>query len=209
MDVDGGAASGARHGGRHGARIGPNAITRVADALGEQLGAARRAELFGCAGLDRYLLAPPAHMVDESEVTRLHQVLHQQLPPLQARGIGRDAGARTGAYLLQNRIPQPVQAVLRVLPPAAASRLLVRAIRRHAWTFSGSAALRVRAERPVRFTVSDCPLCRATRAAAPCCDYYAACFEQLFRALVHANARVTETACAAAGDDACRFEVHW
>ncbi|WP_235823343.1 4-vinyl reductase [Azohydromonas sediminis] len=43
----------------------------------------------------------------------------------------------------------------------------------------------------------------------PACDFYAATFERLFRALVHPRASVAETACEACGDDACRFEVRW
>ncbi len=42
-------------------------------------------------------------------------------------------------------------------------------------------------------------------ATAPLCDYYAATFERLFRALVHPRAVVVETACEACGADACRW----
>jgi divinyl protochlorophyllide a 8-vinyl-reductase len=49
----------------------------------------------------------------------------------------------------------------------------------------------------------------APEAEAPVCDYFAATFERLFRALVHADARVREVECAATGAPACVFEVGW
>jgi divinyl protochlorophyllide a 8-vinyl-reductase len=55
----------------------------------------------------------------------------------------------------------------------------------------------------------DCPICRGARSAAPLCDCYGATFERLFQVLVHAHARCIETACIAAGDPACRFELDW
>jgi len=49
----------------------------------------------------------------------------------------------------------------------------------------------------------------AATLAEPGCDFYAATFERLFRVLVHADARVVETACEACGAAECRFEVRW
>jgi divinyl protochlorophyllide a 8-vinyl-reductase len=181
----------------------------MGEALCAELGSAPTAALFGRAGIEVYLRDPPQHMVDETQVTRLHAVLNAQLAPDQARRIGRDAGARTGTYLLENRIPRPVQRLLRILPAPLASRLLVAAIGRHAWTFAGTARFRAHGARPVWFRLDACPLCRGAVASTPCCDFYAGCFERLFRALVAPTARVTETACAAAGAPACRFEVLW
>jgi len=48
------------------ARIGPNAITRVAEALNARFGSA--VDVFADAGLAHYLAAPPEQMVDEREV---------------------------------------------------------------------------------------------------------------------------------------------
>lgn len=191
------------------ARIGPNAITRVAEAMRDQLGAARSAQILACAGLEHYVRAPPGHMVDEHEVTRLHQALRAQLPPAQAQRVASDAGARTGTYLLEHRIPPAARRLLRILPAALSGRVLAQAIRRHAWTFAGSGLLQVHAAHRVRFVLTDCPLCRAAHADEPCCDFYAACFAQLFRALVHPRTTVRETQCAAAGATACHFEVDW
>jgi divinyl protochlorophyllide a 8-vinyl-reductase len=99
--------------------------------------------------------------------------------------------------------------VLQVLPSSLASRVLLAAIGRHAWTFAGSGTFSARAGRPVVVTIADCPLCRGVRAEQPLCDYYAATFQQLFRVLVARDAVATETACSACGDGECRFSIAW
>ena len=99
-------------------RIGPNAITRVAEVLVERFGAPRMAAIFGRAGLAQYLDALPTQMVDEAEVIRLHAELRATLDAAAARDVAREAGRRTGDYLLAHRIPRPVQWLLDA--PAAA-----------------------------------------------------------------------------------------
>jgi divinyl protochlorophyllide a 8-vinyl-reductase len=208
-------------------RIGPNAVTRLGEALDELAGAAATDAVFGAAGLLRYRQAPPSTMVDEAVVTALHAALRNSLAPADAATVARRAGALTGDYLLANRIPAPVRALLRALPAAWAARLLVRAMAQHAWTFAGSGAFSavvcsgrsgpVVIARPVvgsgrprmRLAVSSCPLCRGSSAPAPICDYFAATFERLFTALVSSSATVRETDCQATGSSACRFEVSW
>ncbi len=191
------------------ARIGPNAITRVAEALIVGGGPGLARQVFERAGLAAYLRDPPGQMVDEAEVTRLHCELRGLLGAPAAAAVARDAGLRTAAYLLAHRIPRPVQAVLRRLPAPLAARLLLRAIRRHAWTFAGSGRFEARTGMPVVLTLRDNPLCRGQRADVPVCDFYAATFEGLFRALVHPDTRVDEVACEARGDAECRFELRW
>jgi len=191
------------------ARIGPNAIIRTAEALHDDVGPGRLAELFRAAGLQSYLQAPPSQMVCEAEVTRLQQVLRAQLGPRHAARVLRAAGERTGAYLLARRIPAPVRWLLPRLPAALASRVLVQAIRRNAWTFAGSAGFSASGARPVRFTLTACVLCRDATSEEPCCDFYTGCFEVLFRALVHPAARAAETHCHATGAAACQFELRW
>lgn len=193
-------------------RIGPNAITRLAEVLPPLVGSAATATLFAHAGVEHHLRTPPGSMVDEAEVRELHATLRRELGDTLAREAARRAGARTAIYLLGHRIPWPVQALLRVLPPRAAARVLLRAISRHAWTFAGSGRFRAdvgRAGAPVRFEIQGNPMCAGQHATAPACDYYAATFEALFRALVHPRARVREVSCEACGSDACRFEIRW
>lgn len=194
------------------ARIGPNAITRMAEALQAATGAAATAAVFHRAGLSPYLQRAPDHMVPEGEVIRLHHEVRAALPARTAREVARDAGARTAAYLLAHRIPRVLQRLLPLLPPRWAARVLLGAISRHAWTFAGSGAFSWRAGPPggaalVWLELRGNPLCRGLREAEPACDYYAATFQALFRALVHPRVQVRETACEARGDAQCRFEV--
>ena len=191
------------------ARIGPNAIIRVAEALRAQLGEAAAADIFHSVGLDRYLQSMPGEMVDEREVIVLHQRLRPALGEERARAISREAGVRTCQYLLANRIPRPAQFVLRLLPSSLASRVLLRSIGGHAWTFAGSGHFHVQAGHPVRLSIAGCPLCRGVTADAAICDYYAATFEHLYRTLVSPRATVVETECQALGAPACVFEIRF
>ncbi|HQR52136.1 MAG TPA: bacteriochlorophyll 4-vinyl reductase [Burkholderiales bacterium] len=190
-------------------RIGPNAITRVADALRLQVGQGGTARLFRSAGIERYLVSPPRQMVDEREVKHLHRVLRAELGLERARWVARAAGFATGDYLLSERIPRVVQFVMRALPSRVASRLLLAALRRHAWTFSGSSVFAARTGRPLHIWISSCLVCCGSIAHEPLCDYYAATFQRLFRGLVDPGAVVRETECEAMGADACLFEVKW
>lgn len=189
-------------------RIGPNAITRVADALRASGGEALARREFAAAGLSGYLATPPAAMVDEEEVVRLHRVLRTDLGA-GSIAIARAAGIATADYLLEHRIPHAFQLLLRVLPRRLAGRLLLTAIARHAWTFTGSGRFRIIAGAALGFEITDSPLSRVAREAQPACDYYAATFERLFRCLVCPEAAVVETACQAVGAAACRFSIGW
>ena len=73
------------------ARIGPNAITRVAEALIVGGGPDLAQRVFERAGLTAYLREPPGQMVDESEVTRLHRELRGLLGAPAAAAVAREA----------------------------------------------------------------------------------------------------------------------
>jgi divinyl protochlorophyllide a 8-vinyl-reductase len=77
-------------------------------------------------------------------------VLRADLGPAMAAEVARDAGLRTADYLLANRIPKPVQVLLKHLPAPLAARVLLSAIRRHAWTFRRQRQLHARG-RPARW----------------------------------------------------------
>jgi divinyl protochlorophyllide a 8-vinyl-reductase len=190
-------------------RIGPNAIIQIGEALRAHAGAAAAVRVYERAGLPDYFLRPPQRLVDEADVARLHRALREVLGGDRARELSLVAGFRTGDYLLAHRIPNAVQSLLRALPPRLASRALLAAIRRHAWTFAGSGRFMAEAGMPVKLTVIGNPLCRGTPAREPSCWYYAATFECLFRALVHPRANVVEAGCEALGGEACVFEVRW
>lgn len=189
--------------------IGPNAITRFAEALEARCGAGMTARVFAQAGLPHHLHSPPEAMVAEGDVVALHRAARALLPPEVFEAVARDAGERTARYLLAHRIPLAVQRLLRLLPPGLAARVLAGAIARHAWTFAGSGRFRVDRGPPLAFVIADGPLGRGLQTATPACGYFAATFEGLFRELIHPEARVTETACQAAGAPACVFTATW
>lgn len=190
--------------------IGPNAILRVAEALPARVGRETTHRLFDHAALGHRLREPPQGMVPEDEVRRLHAALRDELGVPLAREIAREAGQRTGDYLLAHRIPKPVQGLLKCLPARAAAAVLLSAIRRHAWTFAGSGRFTARNGRPVVLSICGNPLCQGWHSDdGPACDFYAATFERLFAALLHPRARVREVACEACGEGECRFEVGW
>ncbi|NEX18923.1 bacteriochlorophyll 4-vinyl reductase [Thiorhodococcus mannitoliphagus] len=190
-------------------RVGPNAIIRVFEALTAHSGAGDAEAVFKAAGLEAYLKAMPTEMVDESEVIALQGALRQHLGVTDARLIARDAGLRTGDYLLANRIPRPAQVLLKLLPPKLAAKTLLKAIRGNAWTFVGTGVFDADPAYPPRINIQNSLLCRGASSDQALCDFYAGTFERLFRELVHAQAQVTETACHAMGAPSCVFEVRW
>jgi len=134
-----------------------------------------------------------------------------------ARALGAEAGRKTGDYLLAHRIPRAMRWLLPKLPAAWAARLLLAAIRRHAWTFCGSGHFEVQPARrghPLRLLLQGSATSSSESSSTPSskeplCDYFAATFERLFQVLVSPATRVTETACMAMGAPACVFEVRW
>ncbi len=93
--------------------------------------------------------------------------------------------------------------------PGLASRFLTAAMARNAWTFAGTGKFSVKHGNGATLTLRGCPICRGGQTVEPCCDYYAGTFERLYARLVHADARVAETACEAGGAEACVFSVRW
>ncbi len=193
----------------HSGRIGPNAVIRLAEALDAVESKAVTLRLFNAAGFGAHAVVPPDTMVPEDEVTALHRQLRSELGPKRAASISWIAGFRTADYLLANRIPRPVQRLLKLLPRRLAAHILLKAIGAHAWTFAGTGRFSWSTGRPITLRFEDCALCRADHAVAPCCHYYAATFERLFRELIDADAQVSETECIAAGASACRFHVRF
>lgn len=190
-----------------GARIGPNAIIQLAAAVVE-LASPREAEQV-LAATSWTLHRLPHSMVDECEVTALMRTVAERFPDDHAMRIVRDAGVRTADYLLRARIPRVAQRVLALLPRRLALRALLAAIRRHAWTFAGSARFAVArgAKEDCGFALIGCPVCRGRRTDHPICAYYASTVERLVQALIAPSASVHETQCEAMGASACRFSI--
>lgn len=191
-------------------RIGPNAITRLAEAIAALHGETAVQALFTAAGQRDHLEHRPAEMVDERDVIALHRAGRRQFGLAAFAEIARLAGRLTGDYVLANRIPSVAQRVLRPMPAALAARVLVKAIGAHAWTFVGSGEFGFKPRRGgLLLTIQDSPLARDERADQPLCDYYSETFERIFRELVSRQARVTEISCAATGASACCFDVSY
>lgn len=189
------------------ARIGPNAIIQVVAALDDMVGEDLRADILRAAGLPVSGCVSPNEMVDERDVIALHGEVRRALDADTARAVLREAGSRTGDYILVHRIPKPAQYLLRALPKVTAARLLLMAIERHSWTFAGSGQVSVCGGRRISLTIRDNPLTRDHRSETPDCIYYAATLQRLYARLVDRRAQVRETACSAAGSPACRFEI--
>ena len=190
-------------------RIGPNAVIRLAEALDAVESKSVTLRLFNAAGYGAHAVAAPGEMVPEAEVTALHLELRNALGLKRTASVSWLAGLRTADYLLANRIPKPVQAMLKLLPRRLAAFILLKAIGAHAWTFAGTSRFSWSLGRGVSLRFENCPLCRGDHAEAPCCQYYAATFERLFRQLIAADAEVQETQCSAMGADACCFDIRF
>lgn len=187
-----------------GARIGPNAILQLLPVVADRLGVDRVAPLMAAADLARE--PDGASMVPEADCVRLHRVVRSSEPTLSPRLLA-EAGRRTGDYILAHRIPKPAQALMRFLPAGLAARLLARAITRHASTFAGSG--RFRAVTPWQFEIAQNPFVLGEAADHPLCDWHAAVFERLYRALVDERCRCREDVCGAqeGSGGICRFSI--
>ncbi|MEM6464724.1 MAG: bacteriochlorophyll 4-vinyl reductase [Pseudomonadota bacterium] len=182
-------------------RVGPNAVLQLVEALNAESSPSETAEVFADAGLSHLLDKPPDSMTDERIPRRLFDAVWRRMPREKAGPIARDAGRKTADYIIANRIPRFAGFLLGALPPWIASRLLLAAIEKHAWTFAGSGKCQT-CWRPVStISISANPL------AMPDCQWHTAVFERLFTRLVCAQATVRHTHCCLSGEDACRFEI--
>ncbi len=185
------------------ARIGPNAVIQMGEALRAYGGREFEHDVFVRAGLRHYLPAPPAHMIPEHEAIAIFETLYHDagVSLHDANAIARDAGLRTGDYILANRIPPFAQRILKLLPKPLAARALLSAIGKHSWTFAGSGRFTSHYGRPLVIKITANPL------SFDHCVWHCAVFERLFRALVSRSAHVVCNAQAAhAGADCC-FEI--
>ncbi len=185
-------------------RIGPNILIQTAHTLQERLGAAQ-AERILRDSTDHGLRSLPGDMVDERLPNALFRALDREFGLAFTRSVMRDAGRRTGDYLLAHRIPRPAQWLLGALPPSTGMRLLLTAIGRHTWTFAGSAHVHITPGDPALISVERCPICLHREASEPVCDFYTGTFARLAQALLGPEGWAEEVSCSARGDSACRF----
>ena len=186
-----------------GHRVGPNAIIQTRAALQDACDASMVARIFRDAGLGRWANADPDGMVPADSVNALNRAVALALDAGTAEAVMREAGRRTGDYILANRIPKLAQRLLRLMPGPLARRMLLKAIAKNAWTFAGSADIRTGAD---FIEILANPACLG-RQGFEGCVWHEAVLERLFRALADPRAVVIETRCTGRGDPACRFEI--
>lgn len=189
--------------------IGPNAITRMAEAMAAMGGDGLCRDVFASAGLSDYLATPPTRMIPAADVAFLHAAAIERLGEACAAEISWRAGCLTGEYLLAHRIPPIAQRILKVLPRVLAARILVGAIARHAWTFAGGGTFSYDFSPQLTLRLKRSPICRGLRTQEPACTYFAATFERVFAEMLGPSLRVTEAECEATGAPACVFEIRW
>jgi divinyl protochlorophyllide a 8-vinyl-reductase len=175
---------GGSNGASTGHRVGPNAIIQTRAALIDAFDAGRARRVFADAGIADWFDALPGEMVPAEAVHRLNMALLASLDGEAFEALMADAGARTGRYILQNRIPGAARAVLKLMPAALASRALLKAIRANAWTFAGNAEVSVTPGHPAMIEIAGNPL------PMPGCPWHRAVFETLFATLLGKPVRV-------------------
>lgn len=183
--------------------IGPNAILQLVPVIELAGGRELRDEIFAAAGV--FDMPTGDHMISEAPAARVHQALRAQVPDL-AAALAWEAGKRTADYILANRIPKPVQWVLKALPWRISARVLATAIKKNAWTFAGSGTFRVVS--PFLFELAHNPIVAGEHSDTPLCHWHAAVFERLYQVLVHPHMICRETHCMAQGSGACQFELY-
>ena len=164
--------------------VGPNAIIQTGHALLAHLGEPLTRSIYNEAGIADLLDDPPKGMIGAVLVRQLCRAIEARVDADTSKPIWEDAGCRTGHYILENRIPAVARLILRSLPPALSSRLLLKAIVNNSWTFAGQAVVSGRTGCPARLEIIDNPL------PLPGRIWHRAVFTTLFSALVCRKTRV-------------------
>ncbi len=169
------------------ARIGPNAILQLAHAMERRLGTARTMKVMRKAGMS----ALPAGdaMIPEADAIAIHHAL-AYCESDAAQQLVHESAVRTADYIIANRIPAPAVWLLGNLPPALAGRLLMMAIAKHAWTFTGAGHFC--ADGPWHFTINRSATQDWAEPPASLFAWYGAVFERLFQRLVAPDSRCTD-----------------
>ena len=187
--------------------IGPNAIVQTVIALRESLGAERTARMLVAHGQRRWVAQLPTEPVPEPAFVALVRAVVDELGPEGAEAILRRSGRRTADYVLENRLPRPVQALLRAVRGRLGARLLLWAISKNAATFGESGTFSYRMAPEMRVTVANPVLFAEARTQAAMCAYQRAALERLFRALIDERARLVSRRCQALGAQFCEYTI--
>ena len=168
-------------------KIGPNSIIQLGRTLIDSVGYETASSIYATAGITDLLGHPPAEMVEESTVIRLFRAVEQKLPCREAQHLLQEAGNRTGQYILKNRIPAVARYLLPILPRRMALAILLKAMKRNAWTFAGSGHFRYELEPRICMEIENNPLVLTFG-----CPWHTAVFNTLIGALVRPRPAVRE-----------------
>lgn len=169
--------------------IGPNAVLQTAWAMERHIGAQAARNVLEVAGIAA--LPTGDAMIAEVHALRLHHALAALYPAL-VETIALEAGQGTADYIIAHRIPPLAVWAMQHLPAPLAARLLVRAIRSHAWTFIGAGAFSVTG--PYIFTIDRTSARDAIAPPPTLFLWYAAVFARLYSSLVLARSGCTGSA---------------
>jgi divinyl protochlorophyllide a 8-vinyl-reductase len=188
-------------------RIGPNSIIQTVAALEERVGVAATRTWLEQIGRADLLEAMPTTMIAEGEFLTMIERLREWQGLEPAAEILERSGELTAAYVMARRIPAPVRALLRILPRWLGLRILLAAIKQHAWTFAGSGIFSYRFDRGLRLQLAQCLECRGMQSEVPICRYYSGAFRGMIGSLIDKRVHVREVACRACGAATCEFAV--
>ncbi len=185
------------------AKIGPNSIIQTVAALEAKYGKAEADARLIVAGHGHLIGNPPSAMVQEEKFHNLVKALDKELDPGVLAELLNDSGQRTAAYLLKVRIPGFFQKLLKPLPPGLAFKLLLFAIGKNAWTFTGSGDF--------SYTTGQTPVItvRVTYPALPVVgNFYLGTFTKLLRELVNPDTKIDTSITGESGNITCRYTCH-
>jgi divinyl protochlorophyllide a 8-vinyl-reductase len=196
------------HSAGHGSgKIGPNSIIQTVRALQDFYGQKKAVEILEQGGQGHVLTRELNEMIDEQDFIALAKMLYSQLGVDDTLPLLRRSGNLTGEYVLANRIPKPVQRLIKFLPLPLRLKVLLTAIGKSSWTFAGSGTYSfITRPRPL-ITINNSIIKQAVQAKKPVCSYYTGAFETLIKTLVSPRAVIEEVECLAGGSDKCRFVV--
>ena len=181
--------------------VGPNAVVQLAVTLEEMIDRGEARSFFSRLGFEELYDTPPDEMIDQRIPAQLMRALWDHFPDEMAQAIAATAGQKTADYVIAHRIPGIAKASFRIMPRSLAAKMLLKAIRRNAWTFAGSGACEVSRDQPHLISIRENPL------AMPDCAWHVAVFERLFRRLVYGETRVSHLSCCKSGAEACTFAI--
>lgn len=164
--------------------IGPNSVIQLGNACRELLGGNNTDHFFTMAGYADLLHHSPTRMIDEAIPRDLFKYLYQAYPHRQARRIALRAGELTAEYIIANRIPGMIIKLLQVLPPAISGPMLLKAIKKNAWTFTGSGTFEYQLSPVNSIRITNNPL------HMPDCAWHIAVLQNLFTNLVCRESKV-------------------